>query len=41
MLISKKMKKKIKKTLLVTTMWAALIFTLAIMFVIDVPWAVI
>ena len=39
--ISKKTKKTIKKTLLVTTMWGALIFTLAIMFVIDVPWAVI
>ena len=41
MLISKKTIKTIKKTLLVTTMWGALIFTLAIMFVIDVPWAVI
>jgi len=41
MQINKKMKKTIKKTVLVTSMWAALIFTLAIMFVIDVPWAVI
>ena len=41
MLINKKLKKRIKKTILITTMWSALIFTLAIMFVIDVPWAVI
>ena len=41
MQINKKMKKTIKKTVLVTSMWAALIFTLAIMVVIDVPWAVI
>ncbi|MFL2763277.1 MAG: hypothetical protein ACJZ9C_02620 [Dehalococcoidia bacterium] len=41
MLVNKKVKKTIKKTLLVASMWAALIFTLAIMFVVDVPWAVI